>query len=121
MRSALLLAAIFAVGTTGYRVIEHASWWDAFYMTAITLTTVGYREIFPLSHAGQVFTVVLLLAGLGAILTVATHVGRTVLEGELEQIFGKARRSRMIGKFTGHQIVCGCGRVGLAVAQELKA
>jgi voltage-gated potassium channel len=121
IRSALLLAAIFAAGTAGYRVIENASWWDSFYMTAITLTTVGYREVFPLSHAGEVFTVVLLLAGLGAILTVATHVGRTVLEGELEQILGKARRSRMIGSLSGHQIVCGCGRVGQAVAQELKA
>jgi voltage-gated potassium channel len=120
-RSALFLLGIFAGGTVGYRVIEHAPWWDCFYMTAITLTTVGYREVFPLSWAGEAFTVVLLLAGLGAILTVATHIGRTVLEGELQEILGKARRSRMIGNLSGHQIVCGCGRVGLAVAQELKA
>jgi voltage-gated potassium channel len=121
VRSGLFLAAIFAGGTIGYRVIEHAPWWDCFYMTAITLTTVGYREIFPLSGVGEAFTVVLLLAGIGAILTVATQVGRTVLEGELQEFLGKARRSRMIGNLSGHQIVCGCGRVGMAVAQELKA
>lgn len=66
----MLLGAIFALGTAGYCLIEGASAWDAFYMTAITLTTVGYGEVFPLSRGGEVFTVVPLLAGLGAILTV---------------------------------------------------
>ena len=118
--SAALLAFIFAGGTLGYRLIEGADWWAAFYMTVITLTTVGYGEVFPLSRAGEVFTVVLLLAGLGLILLVATEVARVVLAGELRQILGQARRSRMIDRLEGHEIVCGWGRMGQAVADELR-
>lgn len=118
--SALLIAVVFLGGTLGYRLIEDAGWWDAFYMTAITLTTVGYREVFPLSRAGEVFTVVLLLAGLGLILLVATEVARVVLAGELRRAFGQARRSRMIEKLSGHEIVCGWGRMGRAVVDELR-
>lgn len=111
-RSFLLLAAVFAAGTVGYVVIERAGWWDAFYMTAITLTTVGYGEVFPLSTAGEVFTVLLLVSGLGLLLLVATDIGRTVIEGELRGILGQVRRSRMIGNLSGHEIVCGWGRMG---------
>jgi voltage-gated potassium channel len=114
------LALVFAGGTVGYRLIEGAGWWDSFYMTVITLTTVGYREVVPLSRAGEVFTVVLLFAGLGLILLVAMEIGRTVLEGELREVFGQARRSRMIGSLSGHEIVCGWGRMGQAVVEELR-
>ncbi len=119
-RALLFLAAIFAVGTVGYRLIEHAPWWDAFYMTAITLSTVGYEEVFPLSHGGEAFTVFLLVAGLGLILLVATEAARSVVEGELRQVFGKMRRSRMIERMSGHEIVCGWGRMGQAVTTELR-
>jgi voltage-gated potassium channel len=119
-RAAAYLLAVFVGGTVGYRVIERADWWDAFYMTAITLTTVGYREVFPLSRAGQVFTVVLLVFGLGLLLLVATEIGRTVLEGEIRHVLGQARRSRMIERLEGHEIVCGWGRMGQAVVEELR-
>jgi voltage-gated potassium channel len=105
-RSALLLAAIFGAGTLGYRLIEGAGWWD--------------REVFPLSRAGQVFTVVLLLSGLGVLLLVATEIGRSVVEGQLRAAFGRMRRSRMIERLSGHEIVCGWGRVGQAVVAELR-
>ncbi len=118
--SALLLALVFAGGTLGYRVIERAGWWDSFYMTVITLTTVGYREVFPLSRAGEAFTIGLLLTGLGLILLVATEVARVVLAGELRRAFGQARRTRMIEKLSGHEIVCGWGRMGKAVVEELR-
>lgn len=119
VRALGLLALVFAAGTIGYHLIEGARWWDSFYMTAITLTTVGYGEVFPLSHAGQVFTVVLILAGLGLLLLAATEVARLALEGELRQFLGQARRSRMIEKMSGHEIVCGWGRMGKAVVAEL--
>ena len=119
-RTAGFLALVFAGGTIGYRLIENTDWWDAFYMTVITLTTVGYREVFPLSYAGEVFTVLLLFAGLGLILLVAMEIGRTVLEGELREVFGQARRSRMIESLSGHEIVCGFGRMGQAVVEELR-
>jgi voltage-gated potassium channel len=114
------MIAIFLGGMLGYRVIEGAPWFDAFYMTAITLTTVGYREVFPLSRAGEAFTVALLIGGLGMFLLLATEVARTVVEGEFRQVFGRARRSRMIEKLSGHDIVCGWGRMGRAVVEELR-
>lgn len=111
---------IFGAGTVGYRLIEGPSWWDAFFMTVITLTTVGYREIFPLSRSGEVFTAVLLLAGLGAFLLLATDLARTIIEGELRQYLGRVRRSRMIERMSGHEIVCGYGRMGRTVVDELR-
>lgn len=121
LRTALLvLAAVFLVGTAGYVLIEGASWWDAFYMTAITITTVGYREVFPLSAAGQAFTVLLLLFGIGTLLFLLTEASRHVIEGELRHALGRARRTRMIEKLTGHEIVCGWGRMGQAVVEALQ-
>ncbi|HET9300314.1 MAG TPA: NAD-binding protein [Candidatus Polarisedimenticolaceae bacterium] len=115
----LLLASMFVVGTLGYMRIEGASAADAFYMTGITLTTVGYREVFPLSRAGQVFTVLLATAGLGLLLFLLTEAARAVFAGELNAVFGRARRLRMLEKMTNHEIVCGWGRMGQAVVIEL--
>jgi len=120
VRSLLFLGAVFVGGTVGYRLIEDAPWWDSFYMTAITLTTVGYREVFPLSRGGQVFTVLLLLAGLGLLLVVATEVARSVVEGELATALGHRRRSRMMERLADHEIVCGWGRMGQSVVEELQ-
>jgi len=89
-------------------------------MTAITVTTVGYREVFPLSREGQVFTVALLLAGLGILFFVLTEAARWLFEGELRGLFERARRSRMIDRLSGHEIVCGCGRMGYTVVLELR-
>jgi voltage-gated potassium channel len=116
-----LVLAVLALGTLGYHFIEGASFWDSFYMTVITLTTVGYGEVFPLSRAGQVFTVALLIAGLGLIFVLATEVGRSVLAGEIRQALGQFRRSRMLEKLENHQVVCGHGRMGKTVAETLAA
>ena len=116
----LVLGAIFGIGTVGYRLIEGSTWWDAFFMTVITLTTVGYGEEIALSETGEAFTTVLLLAGCGLLLFLATEVSRSVIEGELTQFLGRARRSRMIEHMSGHDIVCGYGRMGAAVVQALQ-
>lgn len=118
-RGALLLVSVFAAGTLGYVLLEGASVGDAFYMTGITLTTVGYREPFPLSRLGQVFTVLLAMAGLGILLFVLTEATRAVLAGELNEVLGRIRRLRMLERMSGHEIVCGWGRMGQAVVVEL--
>ncbi|MGE0392945.1 MAG: TrkA family potassium uptake protein [Vicinamibacterales bacterium] len=115
-----LLLALGVTGTVGYVLIEGAGWWDATYMTVITLTTVGYREVFPLSRSGEVFTALLLVVGLGLFLFLVTDIARTIIEGELQQVLGRARRSRMIERMQGHEIVCGYGRMGRAVVAELR-
>jgi len=119
-RSASLLAAILLVGTLGYHWTQGVPLWDAFYMTVLTLTTVGFNEISTLTRGGQVLTVFLLFAGLGVILLVVTEVGRWVVEGELREVLGQVRRSRMIESLSGHEIVCGWGRMGQAVVDELR-
>jgi len=118
--STLLMAAVFLSGTTGYHFIEGAGWWDAFYMTVITITTVGYGEVFPMGRGGELFTVGLLLSGLGMFLLLATEVARAVVEGEIRQVFGRVRRTRVIDKMSNHDIVCGYGRMGRAVVAELR-
>lgn len=119
LRAQLFVVAVFVCGTIGYRVLEGASWWDSFFMTVITVTTVGYEQEIPLSLGGEIFTTVLLFAGLGALLFVATEISRWAVEGELQQFLGRVRRSRMIDQMSGHQIVCGYGRMGRAVVADL--
>ena len=120
VRAVLLVAGVFIAGTLGYRVLENASWWDAFFMTVITITTVGYEEEVSLSREGEIFTSFLILAGLGMLLFLLTELSRSVVEGELRQFLGRVRRSRMIERLTDHEIVCGYGRMGRAVVEELR-
>lgn len=115
-----MIATVFAVGTLGYYLIEESTWWDAFYMTLITVTTVGFSEEIPLSEAGEVWTALVLVTGLGAFLFLVGETSRAVLEGELRRMLGRVRRSRMIDRMTGHEIVCGYGRMGIAVVEQLR-
>ena len=86
-----LLLSVLVGGTLGYVLIEGWSAWDAFYMTVITVTTVGYKEIHDLSRAGQAFTIVLLFAGVGAALYTFTLLATVVVEGGLPQWLRRRR------------------------------
>ena len=119
-RATGLVAGLFLIGTVGYRVVEGAPLWDSFYMTVITITTVGFAEQFPLSPAGEALTAVLLVADLGIFFFLASEIGRSVMEGELRHYLGRIRRFRMIERMSGHEIVCGYGRMGRAVVDELR-
>ena len=119
-RATALVGGLFLIGTIGYRVLEGAPWWDAFYMTVITITTVGFAEAFPLSQGGEALTIALLVAGLGIFFFLASEIGRSIMEGELRHYLGRVRRSRMIERMSGHEIVCGYGRMGQAVVDELR-
>ena len=114
-----LLAAVMIGGTGGYVVIEGWSAWDAFYMTVITVTTVGYREVHPLSRAGEVFTTLLLFGGVGAALYTFTLVAASVVEGGLPTRLQWRRRERMLETIANHFIICGYGRIGSTVARQL--
>jgi len=116
---ALALFLLLLFGTVGYTVIEGWSAADAFYMTVITITTVGFAEIQPLSQGGRVFTVILALGGVGTAIYILTSFVQTTFESE----FGTFRRRRMearISKLNQHFILCGYGRVGESIADTLK-
>ncbi len=115
----LLMALTLGIGTVGFVLIEHVHWFDSFYMTLTTVTTVGYGEIHPLSRAGRIFNSFLILTGTIGVLTAFGVVTQTVIELELNQYFGKRRTKSMIDKLEGHVIVCGYGRVGQGAVDEL--
>ena len=119
-RLALVLLSLVAIGgTAGYRIIEGWSFWDAFFMTVTTVTTVGYREIHPLSFAGQIFTVLLILGGVGTAFYTVTLLATLVVEGGLHRHFEQRRFSRMLEQMSDHFILCGHGRIGTIIAAEL--
>ena len=119
-RATVLVLGLFLAGAAGYTLVEGVPWWDAFYMTVITITTVGFGHVFPLSPAGQALTVALLGAGIGVSLFLASEVGRSIMEGELQRYLGHVRRVRMIERMSGHDIVCGYGRMGRAAVEALR-
>jgi len=116
-----LLALVLFGGTAGYVVIEGWSWWDSLYMTVITVTTVGYREVHVLSRAGEAFTIVLLIGGVGTALYTFTLLATLVVEGGLHLRLEQRRIRRMIDELQDHFIVCGYGRIGSTVAGELQS
>src|ERR1700722_19781770 len=118
---AIALFVTLAGGTLGFVLIDHYPVFDAFYMTVTTVTTVGYGELHPLSHAGRIFNCFLILFGVVTLLLGIGAMTQTVIELELNQFFGKRRVKSMIDKLQGHIILCGFGRVGRGAADELNA
>ena len=108
----VLLVLVMAAGTAGYHYIEGWPWFDGFYMVVTTLTTIGYQEVHPLSHAGRVFNVFVILAGVSLLALGVGALSQALLEFELQM-------EREIGRLDGHYIICGLGRVGRSVAREL--
>jgi voltage-gated potassium channel len=107
----LVLLSVLVVGTAGYMVIEDWSLLDAAYMASITITTVGYSEVGPLSDTGKFFTIGLMFIGVGTAFYILTALVATIIEGDLRQVFGARRMKVMIERLQGHYIVCGYGRV----------
>lgn len=115
----LIPIALVIVGTAGYYFLDDRySLVDALYMTVITLTTVGYGEVHPLSPAGRLFTIVLLLVGVLTFAYTATELVRTVIGGEVRQLLGKRRMEHNLTKLKDHLIICGYGRMGRQVCRE---
>ena len=116
--SALLVTQLG--GTLGFILIEHYPVFDAFYMTLITISTVGYGEVHPLSYAGRIFNSFLIFFGVTVMLLAVGGMTQAIIELELNQYFGKRRTKKMIDHLKDHYIVCGFGRVGRGAAVELQ-
>ena len=116
---AAALAVVIALGTAGFHFIEGWPWFDGFYMVITTLTTIGYQEVHPLSHAGRVFNIVIILSGVSLLFLAIGAATQALLEFELQSILGRRRMEREIDRLVDHYIVCGAGRVGRSAAREL--
>jgi voltage-gated potassium channel len=116
--SVLLLAAVVVGGTAGYMVIEGWGFLDALYMTVISITTVGYKEVRPLTRQGEFFTMIVLTVGVATVLYTFSFVMANVVEGDLQHRWARRRRERMLDDLENHFIVCGFGRMGQIIAQE---
>ena len=114
----ITLLIIVSIGIFGYSVIENWALLDSVYMVIITLFTVGFQEVQPLSSEGKIFTIFLILTGVGASIYVAGQIIEIIVEG---QILGIRRRKKMehtIRNLKDHFIICGFGRVGHQVGKE---
>ena len=113
------LVALFLGGTVGFKYIEEDwTYFDSFYMTVISLTTVGYGEVRPLSHAGRVFTVFLLLGGVGTLAYGISTTTAFLVGGQFAQVMRKRAMESRIRQLSAHIVLCGLGETGRHVAEE---
>jgi voltage-gated potassium channel len=115
--AALLLLAL--IGMAGFHFIEGWPWFDGLYMVVTTFTTIGYQEIHPLSRAGRIFNLALIVSGVSLVFLGIGSLTQALLEFELASFFGKRKMEREISRLNDHYIICGAGRVGRSAAREL--
>lgn len=121
-----LTGALFTLvlgGTFGYQIIEGKSWsfLDGLFMTVITLFTVGYGEVHPLSDSGRILTIVLIFVGGGFMAYVASSLAQLIFEGKLQEIWGLKRMRDRITKLNNHYIICGAGKTAYEIIKSLSA
>jgi voltage-gated potassium channel len=116
----LIFSLILIGGCLGFIVIEGWSALDALYMTIISLTTVGFQEVHPLSRSGKIFTMLLIVSGVGFILYFLGSTTGMMIEGTLKDVFGRRKLEKKIRQIGNHYIVCGFGRIGRTVTQLLR-
>jgi voltage-gated potassium channel len=120
IRAATIIVAVILIGTGGYVVIEGWSVLDAVYMTITTMATVGFGEIHPLSPNGRLFTIALIVLGVGGALYLLTAMMQFVFEGHLGRNLERRRMERRIEQLRDHFLLCGFGRVGRQVARDFR-
>jgi voltage-gated potassium channel len=109
------LALVVAAGTIGYLLLGFSPM-NALYQTVTTITTVGFAEVEPMSTRERLFTIVLILGGVGTALYILSSLVQAVVDGELAKVLGRQRLERRIARWSGHVIICGYGRVGRSIA-----
>ena len=114
------LAVLLAVGTGGFMIIERMPLLDALFLTVITLSTVGYGTLKPLTAAGKIFTIAFIVVGVATFSFQLAQIFRVLLEKSFMEAFGERRMNKKIGELEDHYIVCGHGRIGSIVSAELR-
>lgn len=118
--SILLTLLLVCLGTWGYILIEGWNALDSLFMSIITFFTVGYQEVHPLSRAGMLYTIVLIVIGVGFFLYVAGAVIQFMVEGRVRVLMGRRRLDRKIARLKNHYIICGYGRIGKVICDKLQ-
>jgi len=121
--SVFFLLFILLAGTVGYKLLgkEGTTLFDGFYMTVITVSTIGYSEVVDLENnvPGRIFTTLLAFTGIGFVTYMFSTLAALIIEGDLRHTFLKQKSERIIMHMEDHYIICGIGRVGIQVAEEL--
>jgi len=117
----LLMFAVLMVGVMGYRLISDYSWLEAFYMTVITVTTVGFSEVRPLSDGAKIFTVFLIISSVFIFAFAISVITEYMMSRNSLQILKKKKVRKQIDNFSNHVVVCGFGRNGKQAAERLTA
>ncbi|MBF0515962.1 MAG: potassium channel protein [Nitrospirae bacterium] len=118
---AVLQILIISLGTAGYMVTEGWNAFDSLYMVVITLATIGYQEVHPMTDTGRAFTIVLIIFGVGVLAYTVNTAMRIVLEGELQEALGRRKMEKKIMGMNDHYIICGYGRMGQIICRELRS
>lgn len=121
IKGLVILIIILLIGTAGYMTIEGWHFFQSFYMTVITITTVGFDEMGKLSDAGRAFTIILIFLGMGIILYIVGLITQVMVELQISTIIGRKKLNQQIKTIKDHYIVCGFGRIGKVICRELKA
>jgi len=115
-----LLGCVISFGTLGYMFIEGWDLLDSLYMAIITLASVGYKEVHELSVYGRIFTIVFIIGGVATVAFTLTAGVKIILEGELQDVFGRRRLEKKVRELKNHYIICGYGRMGKIICRELR-
>ncbi|OQX87795.1 hypothetical protein B6D60_03190 [candidate division KSB1 bacterium 4484_87] len=116
--SLLLLFIIICTGTFGYVLIEKWRFFDSLYMTVITIGTVGFHEVMPLSYSGKIFTIWLIVFGIGVGGYALANLSAFIIEGHIRNVFRSRKMQKRINQLNNHIIVCGYGRTGVVIINE---
>jgi voltage-gated potassium channel len=117
----IAILILIVIGTAGFHFIEGWNVLESFYTTVMTLTTIGYGDFAPKTRGGMLFTVMLVIFGVGTMLYTVGLVAQTMVEGRLTMLLGRGKMEKAIDKMKNHYIVCGCGRIGYLICRELAA
>jgi len=116
--SLLILLLLIALSTMGYMILEGWRFLDAFYMTIITVSTVGFREVHDLSGAGRVFTILVIVFGVSVLGYTVGKLAQIMFEGQIQRFLGRKKLEKSIDELRDHYIVCGYGRIGSLICKE---
>ncbi|HUJ73564.1 MAG TPA: potassium channel protein [bacterium] len=118
-RLMLLMLGVLVAGALGYHLLLGWGWLDAFYMAAITVTTVGFQEVQPLDAGGRLFTIFLIITSVSLFAYALTSLTALMVETEFTAVFARRRMDKKIAALSGHDILCGFGRTGQSVSDHL--